>query len=97
MLHHVNMIRIIKNHEFLKYDMEINNSDWRTGGPWYNTSICKKLHGKHLRHLLKIQELIGIISCVILMHMKEIINHLVVMMSAAVGIVRYQEIQQQKH
>ena len=26
--------------------MEIQNSDWMTGGPWYNTSICKKLHGK---------------------------------------------------
>ena len=21
------------------------NPDWITGGPWYNTSICKKLHG----------------------------------------------------
>ena len=25
--------------------MEKHNSDWMTGGPWYNTSICKKLHG----------------------------------------------------
>ena len=22
------------------------NSDWMTGGPWYNTYICGKLHGK---------------------------------------------------
>ena len=33
-------------HEELKYDMDIKNSDCLTGGPWNNTSICKKLHGK---------------------------------------------------
>ena len=26
--------------------MDILNSDRFTGGPWYNTSICAKLHGK---------------------------------------------------
>ena len=26
--------------------MDILNSYWLTGGPWYNTSICKKLNGK---------------------------------------------------
>ena len=26
--------------------MDIQNSDWITGGPWYNTSICKKLYRK---------------------------------------------------
>ena len=46
MLHHVGMLWIIENHEELKYDMDIQNSDWLTGGPWYNTYICKKLHGK---------------------------------------------------
>ena len=46
MLHHVGMIWIIENHEDLKYDMDIQNSDCITGGPWYNTYICKKLHGK---------------------------------------------------
>ena len=46
MLHHVGMIWIIENHEDLKYDMEIQNSDWMTYGPCYNTYICKKLHGK---------------------------------------------------
>ena len=39
----------------------------------------------------------GIISCVLLMHMKEEINHLSLMMVAAVGVVDYQNIQQQKH
>ena len=28
--------------------MEIQNSDWMTGGPCYNTSICKNLYGKLL-------------------------------------------------
>ena len=26
--------------------MDIQNSDWITGGPWYNTSIFNKSHGK---------------------------------------------------
>ena len=26
--------------------MEKYNSDWITDGPWYNTSICKKIYGK---------------------------------------------------
>ena len=38
------MIWIIENHEDLKYNMEIQNSDWMTGGRLYNTSINKKLH-----------------------------------------------------
>ena len=32
-LHHVGMIWIIENHEDLKYAMDIQNSDWMTGGP----------------------------------------------------------------
>ena len=26
--------------------MDKHNSERMTGGPWYNTSICNKLHGK---------------------------------------------------
>ena len=52
-LQNVGMLRIIENHEELKYDMDIQNSDWLTGGPWYNTSICKKLHGKLLEGFIK--------------------------------------------
>ena len=44
LLHHVGMSWIIKTHEQLKYDMEKHNPYWITGGTWYNTSICKKLH-----------------------------------------------------
>ena len=46
MLHHVDMIWIIENHEDLRYDMEIKNSDWMTGDPWCNTYICNKLQRK---------------------------------------------------
>ena len=46
MLHHFCMIWIINNHEDLKYYMNIQNSNWMTGSTWYNTYICKKLHGK---------------------------------------------------
>ena len=46
MLRHVGMICTIENHEEIKYDMDILDSDWLTGGPLYNTSICNKLNGK---------------------------------------------------
>ena len=42
LLHHVGMSQIIETHEQLKHDMDKNNPYWMTGGPWYNTSICKK-------------------------------------------------------
>ena len=40
-LHHVGMLWIIETHEQLKYDMDKHNLDCMTGGPWYNTYICK--------------------------------------------------------
>ena len=43
------------------------------------------------------QDLIDIISCVLWISIKDIINHLDVIMEAAVGIVHYQQRQQQKH
>ena len=46
MLHHVGMLWIIETHEQLQYVMDKQNSEWMTGGPWYNTSICKILHRK---------------------------------------------------
>ena len=45
MLHYVGMLWIFETHEQLQYDTEEQNSEWITGGPWYNTSICKKLRG----------------------------------------------------
>ena len=45
-LHHVGILRIIETNRQLKYDMGKHNSDCITDGPWYNTSICKKIDGK---------------------------------------------------
>ena len=42
MLHHVGMSWIIETNQQLKYDIDKHNLDWITGGPWYNTYICKK-------------------------------------------------------
>ena len=44
-LHHVGMLWTIETHEQLEYDMDKNHSDCMTGGPWYNTSICRELNG----------------------------------------------------
>ena len=67
-----------------------------TGGHWYNKSICNKSHGKVFEVLLEMQELTDIISCALLMHMKKSINNLVIMTSA-VEVVHYHQIQQQNH
>ena len=46
MLQHVVMLCIIETHEQLQYDIDEQKSERKTGGSWYNTFICKKLHGK---------------------------------------------------
>ena len=33
--------------------MDKHNPDWITGGPWYNTYICKKLHGKVFEEFIR--------------------------------------------
>ena len=54
-LHHVGMLWIIETHDKLQYDMDKHNSEWMTGGPWYNTYICRKLYGNCLRDLLEMK------------------------------------------
>ena len=51
MLHHVGILWIIETYEQLQYDMNKHNPEWMTDGPWYNTSICKKLYGKMFKVL----------------------------------------------
>ena len=53
MLHHVGMLWIIETHEQLKYYMDRHNSNWMTSGPWYNTSICRKLHGNVIEGFIR--------------------------------------------
>ena len=33
--------------------MDKQNLECMTGGPWYNTSICKKLHGKLFEEFIR--------------------------------------------
>ena len=42
MLHHIGMLWIIETHEQLKYYMDKHNSEWMTGGTWYNIYIFVK-------------------------------------------------------
>ena len=45
-LHHVGMSWKISSKREMKYEMDENNhQNWLNKGPWYNTSICLKLHG----------------------------------------------------
>ena len=45
-LHHVGMLwRICSNKEMLYEIDESNHPYWLNKGPWYNTSICSRLHG----------------------------------------------------
>ena len=44
-LYHVGLSWIICSNEELKYEIdEINHPDWLNKVPWYNTSICSRLH-----------------------------------------------------
>ena len=52
-LQYVGMSWIIETHEQLKYDLDKHNSDWMTGGTWYNTYICKKLHGNVFEEFIR--------------------------------------------
>ena len=52
-LHHVGKLWIIKTHEQLKYYTDKHNSDCITGGPWYNTYICKKIHGNVFEEFIR--------------------------------------------
>ena len=44
-LHHVGMLWIVETNQKLKYDIDKHSIDWIAGGTWYNTYICKKVHG----------------------------------------------------
>ena len=97
MLHLVGMIWIIENNEDSKYDMKIQNSYWMKGDPWYNTSICKKLHGKLFEaFIINARSDRYNIMCYIDVF-EDKLNILDMMVAAAVGVVHYQQIQQQKY
>ena len=46
-LHHMGMSWIICSNNKILYEIEESiHPDWLDNGPWYNTTICSKLHGK---------------------------------------------------
>ena len=58
MLHHVGMSWIISSNHEMEYKMdEHNHQDWLNKVPWYNTSICSKLHGSRFEDFIP-QEII---------------------------------------
>ena len=53
MLHHVGMSWIISSNQEMEYEMDqTNHQDWLNKGPWYNTSICLKLHGSRFKDFI---------------------------------------------
>ena len=42
-LHHVYMSWIIVTNQHFEYYMDKRTPGWMTGGPWYNTYICKNI------------------------------------------------------
>ena len=53
LLHHVGISWIIETHKQLKYDRDKYNLDWKRGGSWYNTSICKKINGTMFEEFIR--------------------------------------------
>ena len=40
----------------MNYEMDKNNhQDWLNKGPWYNTSICSKLHGSRFEDFITLE------------------------------------------
>ena len=52
-LQNVGISWIIETNKHLEYDMDKHNSDCITGGTWYNTFLCKKLHGKVFEEFIR--------------------------------------------
>ena len=96
MLHQVDMLWITDTHEKSQDDMYEKNKNGQHMVHGITYLFVRNYIEKCLRDLSEIQELIDIILCVPLMHIKKSINNLV-MMTVVVGVFHYQQIQQQKH
>ena len=52
-LHHLGMSWIICSNDEIKYEInEINHQDWVNKVPWYNISICSRLHGSLFEYFI---------------------------------------------
>ena len=69
LLHHVGMSWIIEKNQQLEYEIDKHDPDLITGGPQYNTFICKNFMEDCLKILLDMQDKTNIVSCVLSFHM----------------------------
>ena len=77
-----------KKNKELEYDMDKHNLDWIAGGTWYNTFICKKLHGKVFEEFIRnVRTYRYNVMCSIDAHEKR--THQNMMMEAAVVFIQY--------
>ena len=53
LLHNVGISWTFSSNKEVNYEMDKNNhQDWLNKGPWYNTSICLKLHGSRFEDFI---------------------------------------------
>ena len=76
--------------------MNQNNSDCITGGPWYNTSICKKIHGNLFEGFIR-NERTDRYNIMGDIYAHEKLIHHNMMMEAAVVVILCRQIQQQNN
>ena len=77
--------------------MDKHNPDLMTGGTWYNTYICKKLHGNVFEGFIRNARTNRYnIMCSIDAHEK-LIHQNMIMMESDVVVIHYYQIQQKKH
>ena len=96
MLHHVGILWIIKTNQRFKYDMDKHNSDYITGGPWYNTSNCKEVYGNLFGEFIR-NARTDRYNIMYSIGAHEKIIHQNMMVEAALLVIHYHQIQQQKH
>ena len=76
--------------------MDKHNSYWMTGGPWYNTYICKKIHGNIFEgFIINARTKTYNIMCSIDAQEKLIRQNM--MMEEEVVVIHCHQIQQQKY
>ena len=76
--------------------MDKYDSDWMTGGPWYKTSFCKKLHGNVFKGFIR-NARTDRYSIMCAFDANEKLIHKNIIMESVVVVIHYHQIQQQNH
>ena len=50
---HIGILWILEDNKHLKFEMDVQVSQWMEKGPWYNTTIFTRLNGQSLEEELK--------------------------------------------